>query len=103
MNIAILTIQSLNYGNRLQNYALQTVLDGLGNRTCSLRRDAGFHGTGKTNLRDVRVRLGAIRRGPGRYRPFRRFDRDFIALSPGCSFAGLSRQDTEDAKIHSQY
>lgn len=81
MNIAILTIQSLNYGNRLQNYALQTVLDGLGNRTCSLRRDAGFHGTGKSNLRDVRIRLGAIRRGPGRYRSFRRFDRDFISFS----------------------
>lgn len=88
MNIAILTIQSLNYGNRLQNYALQTVLDGLGNHTCSLRRDAGFHGTGKSNLRDVRIKLGTIRRGPGRYRSFRRFDRDFISFSNSITYLG---------------
>lgn len=81
MNIAILTIQSVNYGNRLQNYALQTVLDGLGNRTCSLRRDAGFHGSSESKLRAVRHRLGVLRHWSDRYGSFRRFDRDFISFS----------------------
>ncbi len=38
-NIAIVTINSLNYGNRLQNYALQTVLESLGYKTETIRRN----------------------------------------------------------------
>lgn len=38
--IAIITIVSQNYGNRLQNYALQMVLRGLGYEVITLRRNA---------------------------------------------------------------
>lgn len=38
MRCAIFTLQGLNYGNRLQNYALQTVLEGLGHKVFTLRR-----------------------------------------------------------------
>lgn len=37
MKVAIYTIQSMNYGNRLQNYAVQSVLKGLGNDVYTLR------------------------------------------------------------------
>lgn len=39
MKTAIVTIQSVNYGNRLQNYALQQVLTGFGCNVESLRRE----------------------------------------------------------------
>ena len=39
MEAGIVTIQSFNYGNRLQNYALQQVLVGLGCNVESLRRE----------------------------------------------------------------
>ena len=39
MKIAILTItDGQNYGNRLQNYALQTVLESLGNDVETIKR-----------------------------------------------------------------
>lgn len=37
--VAIITINSQNYGNRLQNYALQTVLEKLGCEVTTLNRD----------------------------------------------------------------
>lgn len=39
MKIGIVTIQSVNYGNRLQNYALQAVLEDNGTKVYSLRRE----------------------------------------------------------------
>lgn len=39
MKIAIVTINSRNYGNRLQNYALQNILMNLGNSVLTLRRE----------------------------------------------------------------
>lgn len=39
MKIAIITINSRNYGNRLQNYALQNILMNLGNSVLTLRRE----------------------------------------------------------------
>ncbi|WP_172623508.1 polysaccharide pyruvyl transferase family protein [Arabiibacter massiliensis] len=40
MNIAILTIQDYNFGNRLQNYALQEAVRRMGHEVLSLRRSA---------------------------------------------------------------
>lgn len=51
MKIAILTIHSVNYGNRLQNWALQTVLERMGHEVNSLRRSAGFNGTIRSKLK----------------------------------------------------
>lgn len=42
--IAIVTIFSVNYGNRLQNYALQCVLEKLGYSVVTLRRDTKTKG-----------------------------------------------------------
>lgn len=39
LSLAISTIQSINYGNRLQNYALQSVLASLGYRVESLKKE----------------------------------------------------------------
>ena len=39
LSLAISTIQSINYGNRLQNYALQSVLASLGYEVESLRKE----------------------------------------------------------------
>lgn len=39
MKVGVLTIQGLNFGNRLQNYALQTVLGRMGHTARTLRRD----------------------------------------------------------------
>ena len=81
MNIAILTIQSVNYGNRLQNYALQTVLNGLGNQAHSLRRDAGFNGPVGCKLRAIKHGLGVLRHRSDSYGAFRRFDNNYISFS----------------------
>jgi len=42
--IAIITIVTINYGNRLQNYALQCVLESLGYSVVTLRRENGTEG-----------------------------------------------------------
>lgn len=81
MNIAIMTIQSVNYGNRLQNYALQTVLNGLGNQAHSLRRDAGFNGPVGCKLRAIKHGLGVLRHRSDSYGAFRRFDNNYISFS----------------------
>ena len=53
MNIAILTLQSQNFGNRLQNYALQQVLRGAGHNVRTLRRarHAPFDGRVRRTVR----------------------------------------------------
>lgn len=81
MNIAIMTIQSINYGNRLQNFALQTILDDLGNHTESLRRDAGFHGSALSKMRALKRKVGSVKHRADRLAAFRRFDSSYITFS----------------------
>lgn len=81
MKTAILTIQSINYGNRLQNYALQAVLNGLGNDVESLRREPGFNGSFATRLKAVKHRLGRVRHRGDKVGAFYCFDRDHIYFS----------------------
>lgn len=81
MNIAIMTIQSVNYGNRLQNYALQSVLDGLGNQAESVRRDAGFNGPFGSKMRALKRTIGMFKHRADRMAAFRRFDNNYITFS----------------------
>lgn len=68
MRCAIFTLQGLNYGNRLQNYALQVVLGRCGHRAYSLRRNnvplRSLKEFGRSLLKDDYVNA------------FRRFDRN---------------------------
>ena len=73
MKIAIMTIQSINYGNRLQNYALQEVLRARGCQVDSLRRHAGFGKSLVSSLRTVKRTLGSLR-NHSRKVLFSRFD-----------------------------
>ena len=81
MKIAILTIQSINYGNRLQNYALQAVLESLGHEVFSLRRDAGFKGPLRCKMRAAKLKMGAIKHTNDRVGAFRRFDGEHISFA----------------------
>lgn len=74
MNIAILTIQSVNFGNRLQNYALQSILEKNGFFVETVRRDAEFRGSFVTKLRTLKSRVGAIKHINDRISKFRNFD-----------------------------
>ena len=87
MKIAIATIQSINYGNRLQNYAMQEVLKPYGH-IASLRREKVP--TIKLALRNARkyIKHDAINN-------FREFDGRHVslsreALSPNCETAALA-------------
>lgn len=74
MRIAISTIQDFNIGNRLQNYALQSVLVGLGHSVESLRkRRLCLPSTIKCELWLHMKRIPVER--------FRGFDRQFISRS----------------------
>lgn len=81
MNLAIMTIQSINYGNRLQNYALQTVLSGLNNNVESLRRGYSFNGPLKSRLRAVKHQFGRVKHRNDSIGAFDRFDRENIIFS----------------------
>lgn len=82
MNIAILTIQSINYGNRLQNYALQTVLESMGHDVESLKREPGLRGSTKSSLRTVKRAIGAIVKHRGdKIAAFKDFDNSYISFS----------------------
>ena len=81
MKTAILTIQSINYGNRLQNYALQTVLESYGNCVESLGREAGFHGSTIAKLKTAKRRLGALRHRHDKLGSFYHFDTQFVSFS----------------------
>ncbi len=82
LKIAILTIQSINYGNRLQNYALQTVLEGLGHSVESIRRDPGFKGSAKSGLRTIKRTVGAVVKHRGdKVAAFKKFDKSNISFS----------------------
>lgn len=81
MKTAILTIQSVNYGNRLQNYALQVVLERFGNCVESLGREAGFRGPMVTKLKMVKRRLGSLSHRYDKLGSFARFDMQFVSFS----------------------
>lgn len=81
MNTAILTIQSMNYGNRLQNYALQSVLKDLETDVDSLRRDAAFKGSFNCKLRALKHSVGIIKHLNDKQSAFRRFDKEYIRFS----------------------
>lgn len=74
MRAAIVTIQSENNGNRLQNYALQTVLGEMGCTVESVRREPhDIAKSGKRALRNL-IKNDCLAR-------FAEFDRSFITFS----------------------
>lgn len=83
MRIAILTIQSVNYGNRLQNYALQSILEDMGHHTeALLRRPGVLTGSPKQRLRAVKLKAGlSLKHRFDRRGAFARFDNEFISFS----------------------
>ena len=83
MKTAILTIQSVNYGNRLQNYALQTVLNGLGNEVESLCRYKSFKGSLKDKAQALKCILVRAKHRNDKVPAFKLFDRDNIQFSCG--------------------
>lgn len=76
-----MTIQSVNYGNRLQNYALQSILEERGYYVESLRRDSGFHGPFQSKLRMVKRKLGLLKHRNDKIGAFRRFDSSYVSFS----------------------
>lgn len=90
MKVAILTItDGCNYGNRLQNYALQNVLEELGCEVETLRRGTLRDKTGFSLLKQVMKNMGKTLLGredtehykKRRYRRFQRFNRQYISFS----------------------
>lgn len=81
MRVAILTIQSDNFGNRLQNYALQTVLKGLGHDVESLRRDGGLKGFIKQGARMSKLASRLIEGKDAKKAAFWDFDRKHLSFS----------------------
>ena len=82
MKIAILTIQSVNCGNRLQNYALQTVLERCGHNVETLRREAGFQGNAKSKLKSVKRAVGLLTKHKGdRLGAFKKFNKKNLSFS----------------------
>lgn len=95
MKIAIMTIQSRNYGNRLQNYALQTLLERLGHSPESLKRDAGFYGSARSKLRTIWHAAGRVRHENDKIAAFDRFDRENIRLSQSIASSDFVSRDIE--------
>lgn len=81
MKIAILTIQSINYGNRLQNYAIQKVLTDFGHNAVSLKRDPGFRGPLLSKVRSAKRSLYFSLHRSGKLGSFKRFDLENIRFS----------------------
>ena len=75
MKIAIMTIHSENYGNRLQNWALQSVLEQIGHDADTLWRGADLNGSLKSKILFVKRRMGVVRHLRDRIGRFREFDR----------------------------
>lgn len=90
MKICISTIQSANYGNRLQNYALQTVLQRLGNTVESVRREPV-----RVGRNAVRVIRDAVIKD--RFSKIRAFDSQFINFSTKvlCEGSGSTLSSTD--------
>lgn len=97
MKVSILTIQSINYGNRLQNYALQTVLKSYGHEVESLRREAGFEGSLRFRLRAIKRAVGLMtKHRSDRIGAFKAFDRAHIVFSDEVVSKELTSSDLAD-------
>lgn len=75
MKLAIITIQSMNYGNRLQNWALQKTLIDLNQNVETLRRDAGMRGSLITKLKTIKKTIGRLKHLRDWIGAFHKFDR----------------------------
>lgn len=54
MKVGILTLQSFNYGNRMQNYAMQQALLNMGHDVQSIRRvPNGYRESARNTVRDI--------------------------------------------------
>lgn len=71
--VGIITIQSINYGNRLQNYALQEVVKSLGHSCKTIRREKPEGGIRELYRNAKRLSKMVLGRKMGR---FYRFDRN---------------------------
>ena len=72
----------MNYGNRLQNYALQTVLERCGHNVEALRREAGFQGNAKSKLKAVKRDIGLLTKHKGdRLGAFKKFNKKNLSFS----------------------
>lgn len=96
-----MTIHSENYGNRLQNWALQSVLEGAGHAVDTLWRGADLNGSLKSKVRFIKRRIGAVkhlRDGAGR---FREFDRQisFSRLTVSREYVSPNLADAYDAFV----
>ena len=83
MKLGILTIQSVNYGNRLQNYALQHVLENYGYQVESLRRDGSIMGPLSSKVKYLKQCLGLLKHINDRNSLFREFNNRYINFSNG--------------------
>lgn len=74
MKVGILTLQCFNYGNRLQNYALQQALLNMGHDVQSIRRVSnGYRESARNTVRDI------VKRDS--YAKFRFFNHHYIRYS----------------------
>ena len=83
MKVGILTIQSVNFGNRLQNYALQHVLEDYGCQVESLRRDGSIMGPLSSKAKYFKKCMSLLRHINDRNSLFRAFNNSFINFSNG--------------------
>lgn len=99
MRIAIMTIQSQNYGNRLQNYALQTVLQGMGHEVETLWRLADLNGSLSSKLNFIKRHIKILLLC--RARKFHAFDRSirFSHMTASREFVSSGLADAYDAFV----
>ena len=86
MRIGIITMISDNYGNRLQNYALQNILSGLGNSVETLNNpwNKGYKVCSECLKFNIKKLLFFITKRPERFKRrinFERFNHDNISFS----------------------
>ncbi len=92
--IAIMTINSQNYGNRLQNYALQQVIRSLGYQVETVRRTKKPVFREKLTVR-VKRRIKALRRS--KTSCFAAFDRKYMSFSKYHASPDVAEPWLEDA------
>lgn len=96
-----MTIQSVNYGNRLQNWALQVALNEMGHDVESLHRNADINGSLRSKLRSIKRRLGRVRYLHDRNGKFREFDRrvSFSRFTVSREYVSPGLADAYDAFV----
>ena len=89
--VGIMTINSLNYGNRLQNYALQTWLSSLGYDVKTIPRVYEKKGGIKVSIKElIRFLLGT------RASMFRRFNKKYIKFAKHKAYVDTIEEGLED-------